>query len=95
MTDIYEYINNCMECKKDKVPSLCIQYCMILPDFAFYIISIDIIGPLLTTTLRNRFIIVVIDFLTKWVEVQPIPSNSAKNITRFILQNIIFHYGCP
>ena len=37
-------------------------------------IAIDVLGPLPKTPQRNKFILVVSDYFTKWTENYPIPN---------------------
>ena len=68
---------------------------MVLPGFAFHTISIDVVGLFPESSMGNKYLIVAINTLMKWIEAVPIPSNSAKATAKFILQNIICRHGCP
>ena len=43
----------------------------------------------------NRYAIVFVDYLTKWVEVFPTPDQSALTIARLLVSEIISHHGVP
>ena len=45
---------------------------MVKLKFAFYTISINIVGPLATCTGGFKYLIIAINDLTKWVEAKPI-----------------------
>jgi hypothetical protein len=59
--------------------------------------GLDFMGPIKLTakTIGNRYIIVTIDYTTKWVEAKALKDNIAKNIVNFIYENIIIRFGCP
>jgi hypothetical protein len=59
--------------------------------------GLDFMGPIKPTskTIGNRYIIIAIDYTTKWVEVRALKDNIAKNIIKFIYENIITKFGCP
>jgi hypothetical protein len=51
-----------------------------------------IVKPVVRYT-ENQYIIVVIDYITKWVEVQALCDNMAKNIVKFIYEQVIIRFG--
>ena len=56
---------------------------------SFERIGINFVGPLPTTPRENRYIIVVIDYLTKWSEAKAVPEASAHAVVDFIYTEII------
>src|SRR3989442_120507 len=58
-------------------------------------IGIDFVGPLERTKRRNRYILVVTDYLTKWPEAKAMKEATAENVMRFIYEGIICRHGCP
>lgn len=55
----------------------------------------DILGPFPTTTYQCKFLIVVVDFFTKWVEAEPLASITSEAIEKFTWQNIITRFRIP
>ena len=43
----------------------------------------------------NEYTLVVVDYVSKWVEVVATPKNDAKTIIKFLKKNIISHFGLP
>ena len=58
-------------------------------------IGIDFVGPLERTKRRNRYILVVTDYLTKWPEAKAMKEATAENVVKFIYEGIICRHGCP
>src|SRR5437016_13884304 len=58
-------------------------------------IRIDFVGLLERTKKRNRYILVVTDYLTKWPEAKAMKEATAKNVVKFIYEGIICRHGCP
>src|SRR5438876_4309674 len=58
-------------------------------------IRIDFVGPLERTKRRNRYILVVTDYLTKWPEAKAMKEATAENVIDFIYKRIICRHGCP
>jgi hypothetical protein len=48
-----------------------------------------------TKTIGNQYIIVAINYMTKWVEARALRDYIAKNTIKFIYENIITRLGCP
>jgi transposase InsO family protein len=42
-----------------------------------------------------KYIIVAIEYLTKWVEAKVVKVNDAKTTTTFLYENVITRFGCP
>lgn len=58
-------------------------------------LAMDILGPLPLTTRGNKYILVISDYFTNWVEVLPIPDQKAETCARVLLNEVIARYGCP
>ncbi len=44
--------------------------------------------------IENQYIIITTNYTTKWVEVKTLCDNLAKNIVKFIYEQIITCFGC-
>ena len=62
---------------------------------AFYQIGIDIVGPLPRTQRNKKYIVVAMDYLTKWPEARAISEDTAEKVAEFIYEQIICQHGCP
>ena len=67
------------------------------PSLTFEIWSIDFIGPFLIPTkgIGARYIIIAVEYVTKWAEAEPIDTCSSEIAAKFISENIITRFGCP
>ena len=61
---------------------------------AFAYIGIDLLEPLVTTVENHRFLVVAMDYFTKWMEVRPLVSKDAKNIAQFVFDQVLMQHGC-
>ena len=52
-------------------------------------------GPFPTAVRQLKFLVVGIDYFTKWVEVEALATITEKNIRSFVWRNIICRYGIP
>ena len=58
--------------------------------------GIDVIGPIEPKASNgHRFILVAIDYFTKWVEAVTFKSVTKKEVVDFVHSNIICHFGIP
>ena len=52
-------------------------------------------GPFLTALRQLKFLVVGIDYFTKWVEAEPLATITEKSIRSFVWRNIICRYVIP
>jgi hypothetical protein len=59
--------------------------------------GLDYVGPIkpVARYIGNQYIIIAIDYTTKWVEAKPLHDNTTRSITNFFYKNIITQFGCP
>ncbi|GJX05551.1 reverse transcriptase domain-containing protein [Tanacetum coccineum] len=67
----------------------------IMAPWPFYQWGMDILGPLTPARGGAKFVVVAIDYFTKWVEAKPLVKITGKEIIRFVMDNIICRYGLP
>ena len=56
-------------------------------------LSTDIMGPLPETQRHNRYILIVVDYFTKWVEVFLVPDQTAKTCAQVIVNEVHSPFG--
>ncbi|XP_057994371.1 uncharacterized protein LOC131174636 [Hevea brasiliensis] len=97
-TDYTKFVKRCHECQihgnlNHLSPSE--LYSMTSP-WPFSIWGIDIIGKISPMASNgHRFIIVAIDYFTKWVEAESYKVVGAKQINKFVRNNLICRFGVP
>jgi hypothetical protein len=57
--------------------------------------GIDLIGPLPKVKLQRRFVVVAIDYFSKWIEARALSVTTTKHIKAFIKEQILCRYGVP
>jgi len=57
-------------------------------------LGLDIIGPLQVTANNNQYIIVVVDYFTKWVETEPSPSVTSLDVIKLLIK-VFARHGVP
>ena len=56
-------------------------------------IAIDILGPLPETPRKNKFVLVVTDYFTRWTESYPIPNQEATTVAEKLVSEFICRFG--
>ncbi|GJZ63558.1 reverse transcriptase domain-containing protein [Tanacetum coccineum] len=74
--------------QKDEMPQNGIQVCEI-----FDVWGIDFMGPF-SSSRGNKYILVAVDYLSKWVEVKALPTNDARVVVKF-LKSLFGRLGTP
>ena len=57
--------------------------------------GIDIVGPLRISKGQVKFLLVAIDYFTKWVEAEALATITEARIKNFVWKNIICRFGIP
>nr|GEU34353.1 DNA-directed DNA polymerase [Tanacetum cinerariifolium] len=93
--DAFELVKRCDSCKrqgkvsqKDEMPQNFIQICEI-----FDVWGIDFMGPFLSSK-GNKYILVAVDYLSKWVEAKALPTNDARVVVEF-LKSLFSQFSTP
>ena len=66
----------------------------ILVVLIFYVWGIDFMGPF-PSSFGNLYIILTVDYVSKWVEAIACPINDASTMVGFIQKNILSRFGAP
>ncbi len=95
--DVANWIRQCNECGAIKTPQQHPRAPMGTMTVGAPLdrLSTDILGPLPETPRKNRYILVVTDHFTKWVEILAVPDQTAATCADRILNEVISRYGCP
>ncbi|GJS68809.1 reverse transcriptase domain-containing protein [Tanacetum coccineum] len=74
--------------QRDEMPQNAIQVCEI-----FDVWGIDFMGPF-PSSHGNKYILVAVDYLSKWVEAKALPTNDARVVVKF-LKSLFARFGTP
>ena len=93
--DVHETLMACAACQKQKLYDNWVSYKFIKSNYTWHTVSVDVVGPFDLSSLRNKYLIVAIDYLTKWVEIWAIKGLTAATTAKFIFNQVICRHGCP
>src|SRR6266498_4021823 len=91
--DIKEYAKTCFQCQKRGSMKQNNQKRTIPPTDIFETWGIDIVGPLPITREGNRYIVVAMDYFSRWPEARPLKAANAETVATFIYEEIICRFG--
>lgn len=57
--------------------------------------GLDFVGPLPRSHHGKCYILVAIDYVTRWAEAKAVVSCNAKSVVNFLIENIRTRFGCP
>lgn len=58
-------------------------------------VALDVIGPLPKSKRGNRFILVIGDHFTRWMEAFPLPDQQAEQVAEKLVHEFISRFGTP
>ncbi|GJW10872.1 reverse transcriptase domain-containing protein [Tanacetum coccineum] len=95
--DARKLIRVCQDCQVHKpVPRSPQQKLSpITSPWPFYKWGIDIAGPFSEGPGKVKFLIVAIDYFTKWIEAKPLATITGNQIKKFVWDNIVYRFGLP
>ena len=96
-TDAKAYIKVCDQCQRfNNVPRQPSEYLTpMMAPWPFAQWGLDIFGPFPLGTRQMKFLVVGIDYFTKWVEAKPLASITQQNVKNFVWKNIVCRFGVP
>ncbi|GJX49556.1 reverse transcriptase domain-containing protein [Tanacetum coccineum] len=93
--DAHDIVKNCDACQRqgkisqrDEMPQNLIQICEI-----FDVWGINFIGPF-PSSRGNKYILVAVDYVSKWVEAKALHTNDARVVVKFLKQ-LFSRFGTP
>jgi len=96
-SDIRLYVQSCPVCEADKKPPKRPRAPMghIAAGAPWDVLALDFVGPFPITDRGNRYILVMTDHFTKYVEVLAVPNQSAEECARRLVDEVISRWGAP
>ena len=98
LKDCITYSKGCQQCQKygsiQRIPTVKLH--SILNPWPFRGLAIDLIGKIHPALSKGHsFILVAINYFTKWVEAVPLKKVEQKDVIQFIKEQIIHRFGIP
>ncbi|KAK3028738.1 hypothetical protein RJ639_037761 [Escallonia herrerae] len=95
--DAIKFTKRCDQCQKfaplTHTPAAPLSILTSPIPFAMW--GMDILGPFPMATGQRRFVIVAIDYFTKWTEAEPLATITASKCEEFFWKNVVCRFGVP
>ena len=94
---IIQFVQSCEDCQTRKkslehpsgfMTSITVQH-------PFERLGIDFIGPFPKSLSGNKYVIIAVDYCTKWVIAKAIPNSKTKEVVDFFIKRIVLQHGAP
>jgi ribonuclease HI len=92
--DLVQKCENCQKCARDqKQPSSLTQ--LIQQTWPLQRWGLDLLGPLPPAQGNLKYVVVAVEYFSKWIEAKPLATITLVTIQKFFWQNIVCRFGVP
>ncbi|XP_072052119.1 uncharacterized protein [Arachis hypogaea] len=97
MTDSKEFVKKCVKCQQNanfaRAPAS--ELSLLTTSRPFSQWGVDLLGPFPVGPGQVKYLIVAIDYFTKWIEAEPLASISSSNCRKFMWRQVITRFRIP
>ena len=94
--DCFEWVKHCDACQRmgnlSRINKMPLQGILVVQIFNVW--GIDFMRPF-PSSFGNMYILLAVDYVSKWVEATACPINDAITVVEFIQRNILSRFGAP
>jgi ribonuclease HI len=92
--DLVQKCENCQKCARDqKQPSSLTE--LIQPTWPLQRWGLDLLGPLTPAQGKLKYVVVAIEYFSKWIEAKPLATITLVTVQKFFWQNIVCRFSVP
>ncbi|CAJ2642757.1 uncharacterized protein LOC123899916 [Trifolium pratense] len=97
LKDASDYVKSCDTCQRhaDLHHAPGEPLTSVTSPWPFYMWGVDILGPFPASEGQAKFLLVAVDYFTKWIEAEPVPTIGSERVKKFYWKNIICRFGLP
>jgi hypothetical protein len=92
--DLVQKCENCQKCARDQKQPSSLTH-LIQPTWPLQRWGLDLLGPLPPTQGNLNYVVVVVEYFSKWIEVKPLATITSVTVQKFFWQNIVCRFGVP
>ena len=95
--DVTEYVRKCEQCQKHAplIHQPAGHLNSINSPWPFTQWGLDILGPFPRATGNRKFVLVAVDYFTKWAEAEALANIWDVDVKKFVRKNIVMRFGLP
>jgi ribonuclease HI len=90
--DLVQKCENCQKCARDQKQPLSLTQ-LIQPTWPLQRWGLDLLGPLPPAQGNLRYVVVVVEYFSKWIEAKPLAIITSATVQKFFWQNIVCRFG--
>ncbi|XP_020202768.1 uncharacterized protein LOC109788451 [Cajanus cajan] len=96
-SDCAQFVKRCIQCQKhgNLIHASAEQLHSISSPWPFALWGMDLLGPFPIAKGQCKFLLVAIDYFTKWIEAEPLATITAGMVQKFLWKNIVTRFGVP
>ena len=96
-TDVQNWCRTCVDCAKRKTPAPKARAPLnsIKVGSPLQLVAVDILGPLPESATGNRYILVVGDYFSRWMEAYAIPNQEAVTVSKKLTEEFFLRFSPP
>jgi hypothetical protein len=92
--ELVQKCEGCQKCARDqKQPSSLTQ--LIQPTWPFQRWGLDLLGPLPLAQGNLKYVVVAVEYFSKWIEAKPLATITSVTVQKFFWQNIVCRFRVP
>jgi hypothetical protein len=84
---------NCQKCARDQKQPLSLTQ-LIQPTWPLQTWGLDLLGPLPPAQGNLKYVVVDVEYFSKWIEAKPLATITSVTVQNFFWQNIVFASAC-
>jgi hypothetical protein len=97
ITDAADYVKKCQKCHEHNpfthIPAKDLHN--VSTPWPFHTWGLDLLEPFTATTGKLKHLIVIVDYYSKWIELEPLASITSMKVQNFVFRQIICRFGIP
>ena len=97
LKDAMEFVKKCDKCQRfatvPRQPPE--ELTSIMSPWPFSKWGIDILGPLPLSKGQCKFVVIAVDYFTKWAEAEPLAKITDSKVKDFVWKNLVCRFGIP
>jgi hypothetical protein len=93
-TELVQKCENCQKCARDQKQPSCLTQ-LIQPTWPLQRWGLDLLGPLPPAQGNLKYVVVAVEYFSKWIEAKPLATITSVTVQKFFWQNIVCRFGVP
>jgi hypothetical protein len=92
--DLVQKCENCQKCDRDHKQASSLTQ-LIQPTWPLQRWGLDLLGPLPPAQENWKYVVVAVEYFSKWIEAKPLATITSATVQKFFWQNIVCRFGVP